>query len=117
MAPGLIALGDNRVNPVIFKPFGFFDRGRRRQDEGAGRLDAGQQSRRRQAEMEADHRWARVFDGLAHLVVERQAQGKGCQGIRGQPKFAIIGLQQGAPSLFAGRVVYFNRMAEEVEIE
>ena len=73
MTTRLAALRNHGICAVLFQPERFGDRGRRRQDERAGLLDARQQGRRRQTEVERHDSRLRFLDDLAERLVERSA--------------------------------------------
>ena len=98
MAAGLRALRDDDVGAVLLQPDRFLHDGRRRHHDGAGRLDALDQRRIRQAEMEADHFRLQLLDERAHRFIERRAVG-GVDRRRGiEPELLVI-RRQAAPSI------------------
>ena len=73
MAAGLGALRNDGIDAALFQPDCFLHRRGGRDDEAAGRLDALEQRRLRQAEMEADDLRLQLLDDLAEGGVERRA--------------------------------------------
>ena len=91
MAARLRALRDDHVGAVLFQPDRLLHRCRRRHHDAACRLDALDQIRRRQSEMEADHLGLQLFDHGAHGLIERRTVSgvDGCCGIDAQ--FPVVG--------------------------
>ena len=77
MPARLAALGDDRVDSVLFEPARLGDGGGGREGQRAGRFDARKQLGGRQAEMKADDRRPRLFNHRAQGCVEGRTDRRG----------------------------------------
>src|SRR5262245_7369128 len=116
MAAGLVALRDHGIDAARFEPARLGGGGRRTHHQEASRLEALQEPRLRQPEMEAHDVGLRLLDDIAHDGIERGAVARRHRrgGIDGE--LAVIGRQSLPPARLAGVVEHWRRMAEEIEI-
>ena len=117
MTAGFGALGDDGVDAALGEPDCFLDARGGAQDLAAGRFDALEECRRRQAEMKAHDRRPQLLDQRAGLLAEGlqpclQRERRRCGAER-----RVVGRKAREPGLLARYILGRRRVAEEVQID
>ncbi len=114
MAARFEALRDDHVATACFEPSRLGDRRRGRRDAAVGTLHALDQSRIGQSEMEAHDLHLRLYDDVAHRVIERRARWD--VGVHGaiDAELVVVGGEPCAPR----SVIAMRRLVtEEVDVQ
>ena len=117
MAAGLGALRDDGIDAVLLEPDRLLHDGRRRDHDAAGRLDAPEQRRVRQAEMEAHDFGLQLLDQFAHCGIERGAVGGIDRRCRIESQLPVIRREPLCPLSLALGVGVGRLVAKEIHID
>ena len=117
MPAGFQTLRDHRICPMGLEPQRFLHRGGGGHHPTAPALDPGQQIRRRQAEMKADHRRAKRLQHIGVVVVEGHTPGARRDVVAVQTEFAVVRGQRLVPARLLLCVGLGVGVAKEIDVE